>query len=167
MEKGNSAGLTLKESLPIGITYYSSDEINDIVDYFGEFWHGKDYDPFAKNCNDFTHALIGHICDKAEYYFPSYVNRFTKLGAILKMWFKPLQDLIGNIVDYDNVVEESSSSDSREYSMVPMMYRDDIILNDQDVIAPPVCRPSPILARTPLENPMNVNNSQTQQQYLQ
>ena len=61
VEKGNSAGLTLKESLPIGVTYYSSDEIDEIIDYFGEFWHGKDYDPFQKNCNDFTEAMISYV----------------------------------------------------------------------------------------------------------
>ena len=50
----------------MGVTYYSSDEINDVVDYFGEFWHGKDYDPFSKNCNDFTAELIRYICDKEQ-----------------------------------------------------------------------------------------------------
>ena len=54
VDKGNTAGLELKESIPVGVTYYSSDEINDIVDYFGEYWHGIDYDPFSKNCNNFT-----------------------------------------------------------------------------------------------------------------
>lgn len=90
VDKGNSAGLTLKESLPIGVTYYSPDEIDDIVDTFGEFWHGKDYDPFAKNCNNFTEHMIKHVCDKEVFYVPSYVNRFTKLGSVFRMWFKPL-----------------------------------------------------------------------------
>lgn len=90
VDKGNSAGLVLKETLPVGVTYYSPDEIDDIVDTFGEFWHGKDYDPFAKNCNNFTEHLIKHICDKEQFYVPSYVNRFTKLGSVFRMWFKPL-----------------------------------------------------------------------------
>ena len=63
VEKGNSAGLQLKESLPVGISYYSEMEIDVIVEYFGEFWHGLDYDPFAHNCNDFTEQLIRHLCD--------------------------------------------------------------------------------------------------------
>ena len=54
VDKGNSAGLVLRESLPVGISYYSPDEIDEVVDTFGEFWHGKDYDPFSKNCNNFT-----------------------------------------------------------------------------------------------------------------
>lgn len=90
MDKGNTAGLVLRESLPVGITYYSPDEIDEVVDAFGEFWHGKDYDPFSKNCNHFTEQMIKHICDKEQFYVPSYVNRFTKLGSVFRMWFKPL-----------------------------------------------------------------------------
>lgn len=90
VDKGNTAGLILKESLPVGMTYYSGDEIDDIIDNFGNFWYGKDYDPFAKNCNHFTEHLIKHICDMENFYVPSYVNRFTKLGSVFRMWFKPL-----------------------------------------------------------------------------
>ena len=54
VDKGNTAGLVLKETLAVGLTYYSGDEIDDIIDTFGDFWHGKDYDPFMKNCNFFT-----------------------------------------------------------------------------------------------------------------
>ena len=60
--KGNSAGLRLKESIPVGVTFYSSDEVDEIVEYFGDFWHGSDYDPFLKNCNHFTHTLVAHLC---------------------------------------------------------------------------------------------------------
>ncbi len=54
VEAGNCAGLTLKEKLPVGETYYNEDEIDDIIRSFGDFWLGKDYDPFAWNCNCFT-----------------------------------------------------------------------------------------------------------------
>ena len=64
VEEGNCAGLVLKEKLVVGLTYYNSDEIDEIVDYLGQFWHGCDYDPFAKNCNDFTERLTETICDK-------------------------------------------------------------------------------------------------------
>jgi hypothetical protein len=88
---GNSAGLTLKESIPVAVTHYSEDEVNQVVSEFGEFWHGDDYDPFRKNCNNFTEKLIEHLADKEEFYYPSYINRFTKLGSIFRVWFKPLQ----------------------------------------------------------------------------
>lgn len=48
VQKGNSAGLTLKESIPVGVTYFNLDEINNITDYFGDFWTGVDYDPLEK-----------------------------------------------------------------------------------------------------------------------
>ena len=101
VDAGNAAGLTLKESIPVGTCYYSGDEIDEIVEYFGDFWHGRDYDPFSKNCNHFSERLIKHICDKTTYYYPPYINRFSKLGSILRMWFKPLQQLVGDLVKYD------------------------------------------------------------------
>lgn len=88
--KGNSAGLTLKESIPIGITYFDLIQINNITDYFGLFWAGNQYDPFRNNCNHFTHAFVKFICNKSEFYYPGYVNRFTKLGTMFRMWFDPL-----------------------------------------------------------------------------
>ena len=107
VNEGNSAGLTLRESIPVGTSYYSADEIDDIIETFGEFWHGCDYDPFAKNCNDFTEMLIRQICDNEKFYVPSYINRFCKLGSVLRMWFKPLQEIVGDIVNYDDDEEGS------------------------------------------------------------
>lgn len=91
VQKGNSAGLILKESLAVGTTYFDIEEINNIVDYFGQFWKGNLYDPFRKNCNNFTESFIAFICDKGEYYYPRYINRFTKLGTLFRMWFNPLE----------------------------------------------------------------------------
>lgn len=101
VQAGNNAGLTLKERLPVGITYYSENEMDNIINKFGKYWQGNEYEPFSKNCNNFTEKLISHIVDREEYYYPSYVNRFTKLGSLLNMWFKPLQEVFGDIVAYD------------------------------------------------------------------
>jgi hypothetical protein len=54
VEAGNNAGLTLKERLPVGVTFYCEDEIDEIVKEFGQFWLGNEYDPFEHNCNCFT-----------------------------------------------------------------------------------------------------------------
>ena len=62
---------------------------------------GNQYEPFRKNCNDFTKAFTGYICDKGEFYYPDYVNRFTKLGTLFRMWFKPVEKLLGNFVNLD------------------------------------------------------------------
>ena len=54
--------------------------------------------------------LVSHLCDKENFYVPSYINRFCKLGSILRMWFKPLQELVGDIVNYEDKNESSESS---------------------------------------------------------
>mmetsp|Transcript_37631 Transcript_37631/g.57667 ORF Transcript_37631/g.57667 Transcript_37631/m.57667 type:complete len:103 (-) Transcript_37631:1805-2113(-) len=82
------------------------DEIDDIVIYFGNFWHGKDYEPFSRNCNHFAQKFIAHISDKEQFYYPSYVNRFVKLGSMLRGWFKPLTTLFGEVVDLEQNEEE-------------------------------------------------------------
>ena len=73
VDVGNQAGLELKESLAIGVTHMGYDEIDEVVEQFGEFWHGIDYDPFARNCNDFTRAMAEHICANNDIYWPSYI----------------------------------------------------------------------------------------------
>ena len=91
----------MKESIPIGKTYFNLEEINNITNNFGLFWTGIQYDPFRKNCNNFTYAFVSYICDMGEFYYPNYINRFSKLGTLFRMWFQPLEKLLGNIVDYD------------------------------------------------------------------
>jgi hypothetical protein len=49
------------------------------------------------------------LADNGIYYFPEYINRFTKMGPLINMWFKPLQNLFGDIVNYDNNEDESKS----------------------------------------------------------
>ena len=117
VEQGNSAGLILKERLPIGFTYYSCDDMDEIIDFFGDFWHGCDYDPFSKNCNNFTEELAKYLCQNNLIYYPSYINRFCKLGSILRMWFKPLQDLVGDIVNYDGADETGKTDHSYDVEM--------------------------------------------------
>lgn len=36
-----------------------------------------------------------------KFYYPNYINRFSKLGTLFRIWFQPLEKLLGNIVDYD------------------------------------------------------------------
>jgi hypothetical protein len=135
--RGNTAGLVLKESLPIGFTYYTRYEINQIIDRFGAFWYGCNYDPFTSNCNHFTERMISHICDQ-EFYYPTYINRFTKLGSILRMWFKPLQEIVGNIVNYDE--KEDANSAHQNYMMVleGKSSMIEIHRRSQDEILPPI-----------------------------
>ena len=49
------------------------------------------------------------ICDNSEYYFPSYVHRFTKLGSLFRMWFDPLSKILGKFVEYESDLEENEN----------------------------------------------------------
>ena len=111
--------MELKERIPVGVSYYSMDEIDEIVVYFGNFWHGQDYDPFGRNCNNFAQTFLRHICDKEEYYYPSYINRFTKLGDVLKGWFRPLQSLFGDFV----MLEEAEDEEYKDEEEMPLGFR--------------------------------------------
>lgn len=42
------------------------------------------------------------MCVDNEYYYPTYVNRFRLLGPLINMWFKPLQAIFGDLVNYDD-----------------------------------------------------------------
>ena len=54
------------------------------------------------------------MTDREHYYVPSYVNRFTKLGSVFRMWFKPLQELVGDIVNYEDEEDHGPINDSEE-----------------------------------------------------
>ena len=59
--------------------------------------------------------MIEHICDHGQFYIPTYINRFSKLGSIFRMWFKPLQELVGDIVNYDTK-ENNGGRESIDYA---------------------------------------------------
>ena len=97
---GESTSLHLKETLLVGYTFYDADDVDLILDEFGKFWQGNGYDPFSHNCNDFSKHIIQHLChEEGMYEFPTYVNRFSKLSSLLRVWFQPLKNLFGDVVN--------------------------------------------------------------------
>jgi tetratricopeptide (TPR) repeat protein len=104
--------------LLVGYTYYDADDVDLILDEFGKFWQGCLYDPFRHNCNDFSKAVIQHLChEEGMYEFPEYVNRFSKFSSVLRVWFQPLKNLFGDIVnapDGDAEVEGEGEGDIEE-----------------------------------------------------
>lgn len=52
--------------------------------------------------------------DKEDYYYPEYVNRFGKLGSLLRMWFKPLQGIFGDIVSYEEDSPPKTDGDEKK-----------------------------------------------------
>ena len=115
--EGNQVGLELKEKLLIGYTLFSLAEINDIVDHLGTFWPGNCYDPFRQNCNHFTETFLSLLLKPGDRYMPAYVNRFTRVGSLFRMWFHPLQKLTGNFVE----LGEPEARDQNTVSKKPLL----------------------------------------------
>lgn len=114
---GKSTSLGLKSKVFVGYTFFSAIQIDDIIEEFGEFWAGQEYEPFSHNCNFFSKYLIEHLVhQEGEFYFPRYVNRFSKLSSLLRIWFNPLQTLLGDVV---KAPEGSDSEESEEESDEP------------------------------------------------
>ena len=108
---GNSTTLHLKEIILVGYTFYDADDVDLLLDEFGKYWQGILYDPFNHNCNDFSKAVVKHLCHEENIFqFPNYVNRFSKLSSILRVWFNPLKVLLGDIV---NAPEEQAEEEER------------------------------------------------------
>jgi len=108
---GKSTSLYLKEILLVGFTYYDADDVDLILDEFGKFWYGCLYDPFRHNCNDFARAVIHHLAhEEGECEFPEYVNRFSKFSSILRVWFEPLKNLFGDIVNAPEPSEDGEEA---------------------------------------------------------
>ena len=96
----------------VGYTLYDADDVDLILDEFGKFWQGCLYDPFRHNWNDFARAVIQHLAhEEGAYEYPEYVNRFSKFSSVLRMWFEPLKNLFGDIVNAPEGEDDEEEKD--------------------------------------------------------
>ena len=127
---GKSTSLNLKEILLVGYTYYDADDVDLILDEFGKFWQGIQYDPFSHNCNDFSKQVIKHLAhEEGLYEFPTYVNRFAKLSSLLRVWFQPLKNLFGDVV---NAPEDEVMNKEDEENKVEQANKDEYLEEPDD-----------------------------------
>lgn len=47
------------------------------------------------------------------------MNRFGKLGSLFRMWFKPLQQIFGDIVSYEDDKKQEEVQPKKEQVVVP------------------------------------------------
>ena len=91
-----SKQLTLKEKIYMGNTIYSKNNIERLLALESPYWMGRTYDPFLKNCNNFTqHFLKLILFNNIDY--PAYVNRICKYAHVFSSFYPPIKRLYGNL----------------------------------------------------------------------
>ncbi|RWS27509.1 desumoylating isopeptidase 2-like protein [Leptotrombidium deliense] len=67
-----------KESLLIGYTDFTDDEVREIVKQIGNEFRGDQYHLLHKNCNHFTDIVCKTLCGKG---IPSWINRLAYIST--------------------------------------------------------------------------------------
>jgi len=66
-----------RESIPVGRTHLSRQEVDELCDRLGEEFRGNQYHLLARNCNHFTDSLTRELTGKRT---PGWVNRLAGCG---------------------------------------------------------------------------------------
>lgn len=89
-----------KETIYLGKTSYTLNDIIEITKFIGNIWTGTTYCPFTKNCNHFSERfsnillLSSKTAEQTQKLdFPSYINRFKYLSCCFLSFFKPIQTI--------------------------------------------------------------------------
>jgi hypothetical protein len=62
-----------------------------------EFWLGKSYDAFKKNCNDFSKFMSNLIIRNFITDYPLYVNRIVEFGIFFYCFYGPIKIIVNKI----------------------------------------------------------------------
>ncbi|XP_068159655.1 deubiquitinase DESI2 [Drosophila tropicalis] len=67
-----------RESVLLGYTHFSSEEVQRIVEQLGQLYTGDCYHLIRNNCNHFSNSLAKILCDRG---IPGWVNRLAHFVA--------------------------------------------------------------------------------------
>jgi len=106
--------LKLKERIYMGNTIYSKNNIERLLALESPYWMGRTYDPFLKNCNNFTkHFLKLILFNNIDY--PVYINRICKFAHVFSSFYPPIKRLYGNLYKRDTCGSVSYLADEINY----------------------------------------------------
>jgi len=72
---------TYRETICVGYTRYSREEVLDIVDHMKVEWRGSTYHFLTRNCHHFSEELCGRLLKTTELCLPSWLNELALTGA--------------------------------------------------------------------------------------
>ncbi|XP_032227505.1 deubiquitinase DESI2 [Nematostella vectensis] len=110
-----------RESIVIGMTDFSSEDIDHIVNEMGSKFTGVSYHLVDKNCNHFTSEFTQLLCGKA---IPNWVNRLANAGSYFpfllkclpKEWIRPEPDVSASPIYLNAPFKDFHGSDDDDQS---------------------------------------------------
>ncbi|KAI9308356.1 PPPDE putative peptidase domain-containing protein, partial [Cunninghamella echinulata] len=77
--KSGPPGLIFKQSISVGYTQLTNDQIHKVIQDISKEYVGPSYNLLTRNCNHFTDDLCVLLTGK---HAPSWINRAAKLGTM-------------------------------------------------------------------------------------
>eukprot|EP01132_Coremiostelium_polycephalum_P006633 gene6633-8205_t len=77
IEPKTANGVIFRESILIGETNHSYNQVQSIIDKISEEFSGLSYHPLQKNCNSFSDEFVKRLLNKN---IPNYINRLAHIG---------------------------------------------------------------------------------------
>ncbi|KAL3314829.1 Desumoylating isopeptidase 2, partial [Cichlidogyrus casuarinus] len=107
---------TLKDSLRVGCTDFTEDDVLQIIEGLGNEFRGNQYHLLEKNCNHFSEELVKILCGAS---LPSWINRLANVTsnmAIIKKNIPP-QLLTPQLMMEEEVIDDETHSTSSSQNM--------------------------------------------------